>query len=86
MYEPVTNTYNERLPNLNYKKSSFGCTVFNSKYHGGRPVVLVAGGDYNHVELYDYTVPNAVWTESKSTIHCFYEPKSFNKVIFSILL
>ena len=65
MFDPVTNTYNDSLPTLNHKKSSSGCTVFNSKHHGGRPVVLAAGGRIHHAELYDYTVSNALWTQSK---------------------
>ena len=66
MYDPVTDSYDETLPSLNYDREYFVCTLFYSQHHGGRPVVLVAGGDdQSTAELYDFTTANAAWTPSK---------------------
>ena len=54
---------------MNYARSGHGCTIFNSKLHGNRPVVLVFGSlsedNANTAEILDYTKEDASWEPCK---------------------
>ena len=53
-------------PSLLYERLSHACTLFSSAKHGGRPVVLSAGGyGQSTAEIMDYTMSNAEWERSK---------------------
>ena len=60
-------------PTMISGRQGLGCTLFHSRKHAGRPVVLVVGGidtGYGDVasELLDYTRSGATWEGSKSNI------------------
>ena len=70
--EKTTTTYNNALntftdgPTMTYRRRWAACARFKSKLHNNRYVVMVAGGhQISNVELLDYTMPSAQWTESK---------------------
>ena len=53
-------------PSLLYERYHHACALFLSEKHGGRPVVLSAGGNEQTTsEILDYTVSNAKWEQSK---------------------
>ena len=68
---------------MNYHRVNAGCALFESAYHGGRPIVIVVGGtskggDYKPLkktEILDYTVTDE-WSECKSFL--------LKKIIFSL--
>ena len=65
IFNPDEETFNTSLPSLKHSRSSFGCAVFNSAIHDNREVVLAVGGwNQATAEIWDYTQPNAEWTES----------------------
>ena len=77
--EKTTTIYNNALntftdgPTMNYMRRYAACARFKSKLHDNRYVVMSVGGhQISNVELLDYTMPNAQWTESK------YLPKNYN--------
>ena len=65
IFDPDAKTFVHSLPSLNYARFGLGCAVFNSTMHENREVVLAVGG-YGQAtaEVYDYTQPYAVWTQS----------------------
>ena len=69
-FDPINGSFRS-LPSLTSKRTSvFGCAVFNSSFHGGRPVVLAAGGKYQATaEILDFTQPGSTWSQSKIIIH-----------------
>ena len=63
IYDPSTSTYTSG-PDMFYEHETFACVIFYSDKHGGRPVILSAGGILlAKAEIYDYD--NGVWEESK---------------------
>ena len=58
------------MPSMVYNRFGAACTVFNSSLHGGRPVLIVVGGEFiwnsasKTAEILDYTVAGASWQES----------------------
>ena len=68
MYDPENSRYTAG-PDMLFGHDDFGCAHFYSQKHGGRPVVLSAGdGSYgggSKAEVYDYTLENGTWEESK---------------------
>ena len=58
---------------MNYHRVNAGCALFESAYHGGRPIVIVVGGTskggnykpLKKTEILDYTVTDE-WSECKS--------------------
>merc|ERR1712079_28997 len=63
LLDPVTNTFDDTLPLLNFDRRTAGCTVFYSDFHDGRQVVLSVGGaGQETAELYDYSKADAKWT------------------------
>ena len=66
IFDPNSKTFDQSPPPLNYDRYGLGCAVFNSALHDNREVVLAVGG-YSQAtaEVYDYTHPNATWTNSK---------------------
>ena len=58
---------------MNYHRVNAGCALFESAYHGGRPIVIVVGGTskggnykpLKRTEILDYTVTDE-WSECKS--------------------
>ena len=57
---------------MNYHRVNAGCALFESAYHGGRPIVIVVGGTskggihkpLKKTEILDYTVTDE-WSECK---------------------
>ena len=65
VFDPNTETFDISLPSLKYNRTYVGCAVFNSAMHDNREVVLAVGGwKQATAEVWDYTQPNAEWTES----------------------
>ena len=65
IYDTSTSTYTSG-PDMAYDHENFACTHFYSDKHGGRPVILSAGGfSSSKTEIYDYTSENGVWEQSK---------------------
>ena len=65
IFDPDTETFDTSLPSLKYNRTYVGCAVFNSAMHDNREVVLAVGGwKQATAEVWDYTQPNAEWTES----------------------
>ena len=65
IYDPETSTYTDG-PDMLFDHENFGCAIFFSKKHEGRPVVLSAGGaGGSKAEIFDYTQENVTWEESK---------------------
>ena len=63
IYDPSTSTYTSG-PDMFYEHENFACVTFYSDKHGGRPVILSAGGNYlSNAEIYDYD--NGIWEQSK---------------------
>ena len=63
IYDPSTSTYTSG-PDMAYGHENFACVHFYSDKHGGRPVILSAGGYLlSKAEIYDYD--NGIWEESK---------------------
>ena len=68
---------------MNYHRVNAGCALFESAYHGGRPIVIVVGGTskggihkpLRKTEILDYTVTDE-WSECN--LFCF------KKIIFSL--
>jgi hypothetical protein len=64
IYDPSTSTYTSG-PDMLYGHENFACVTFYSDKHGGRPVILSAGGYLlSKAEIYDYD--NGIWEQSKS--------------------
>ena len=72
LYDPNKYPFNPYVVSdsfLIYDRYRAGCAVYNSPMHHGRPVILMAGGDYQATaEVLDYTQTNASWTESKKFV------------------
>ena len=57
---------------MNYHRVNAGCALFESAYHGGRPIVIVVGGTskggihkpLKKTEILDYTITDE-WSECK---------------------
>ena len=65
IFDPVSSTY-KNGPTMIYPQWHAACAHFYSDKHGGRPVVLKAGGKNGPgAEIYDYTIENSVWEQSK---------------------
>ena len=65
IYDISTSTYTSG-PDMAYGHENFACAHFYSDKHGGRPVILSAGGiSSSNAEIYDYTSGNGVWEQSK---------------------
>ena len=57
------------------QRMGFGCGIYHSSVHLGRPVIVTAGGvdmdsgSYGHAadtsEIWDFTVPGSQWQSSK---------------------
>ena len=67
IYDPETSAYTDG-PDMLFDHENFGCAHFYSQKHGERPVVLSAGAGFGggcKAEVYDYTLENGTWEESK---------------------
>ena len=63
IYDPSTSTYTSG-PDMLYAHELFACVHFYSDKHGGRSVILSAGGNsLSKAEIYDYD--NGIWEQSK---------------------
>ena len=63
IYDPSTSNYTSGTQ-MAYDHENFACVVFHSDKHGGRPVILSAGGiSLSQAEIYDYE--NGIWEQSK---------------------
>jgi len=58
LFNRTTETFTKLDNPLSERRSNFGCAVFNSAKHGGRPIVFVGGGRYSKytAEVLDYQV------------------------------
>ena len=66
VFDPKSKKYAVSVPSLIHSRFNAGCAIFNSPLHNFRPVILAVGGlSQATAEIYDYTQPNAKWTESK---------------------
>ena len=70
-YDPSTGNFKQGPSTIKNRWGS-GCALFRSPAHGGRPVVISAGGSYvsGTVELLDYTIASD-WQLSKSFQYIF---------------
>ena len=74
IYDTSTSTYTSG-PDMAYDHENFACTHFYSDKHGGRPVILSAGGiSSSNTEMYDYTSGNGVWEQSKLSFFICIKP------------
>ena len=75
IYNTSTFTYTSG-PDMAYGHENFACAHFYSDKHGGRPVILSAGGfsSSNTAEIYDYTTGNGVWEQSKLSFFICIKP------------
>ena len=74
IYDPSTSTYTSG-PHMVYSHENFACVHFYSDKHGGRPVILSAGGYSNSkAEIYDYTSGNGIWEQSKLSFFSCIKP------------
>ena len=68
VFDHTTGEYKD-YPELNFSRYYLGCTKFNSRRNGQRPIVVAAGGFSSNsagtVEMIDYTLPYAKWKISK---------------------
>jgi len=62
-------------PSMHYKRNSFACGIFHSKYeHDNRPMIVVAGvkdartGSAITSEYWDFTVPDSKWEETAKPV------------------
>jgi len=63
IYDPSTSNYTSG-PQMIYGHEMFACVHFYSDKHGGRPVILSAGGiSLSKAEIYDYTSGNGIWEQ-----------------------
>lgn len=68
LYDPQTPDQFKDGPSMLFDRFEAGCTLFYSTKHGGRPVILVAGGyDQTTSEIWDYTAVNN-WEQSKHIV------------------
>lgn len=63
--------YTGEGPTMHYKRNSFACGIYHSKYeHDNRPMIVVAGvrdpraGSSITSEYWDFTVPDSVWEDT----------------------
>ena len=79
-------------PSMNYDRMFGTCSVFQSKFHNDRQVVLVAGGngDGGTAELLDFTLENAQWVEGMNFTNIFQDflcvPKEEHYMLNDFLL
>ena len=69
IFDGLNNTYTNG-PSLLFDRYLAACTLFYSKLHGNRPVILAAGGGEGQQttsEVFDYTVGNS-WEKSKHIV------------------
>ena len=66
--DPADKSFNTG-PALKYERERSACTLFNSAFHNGRPVVLAAGGmGQATAEVYDYTYANQWQTSMRLSL------------------
>ena len=59
-------------PDMIHPRSHHGCGVFNSKEHGGRPVIVTAGGHgsgSSTSEFWDFSHPGSRWQNCSKFRH-----------------
>ena len=54
-------------PSMNHGRYRYGCGIYHSSVHLGRPVIVIAGGGdgTKSSEIWDFTVPGSKWQLSK---------------------
>ena len=61
---------------MQHERGDFGCTIFMSMLHDGRPVIIVAGSwsgsGSNTAEIFDFTKEGATWQESNDIFTLLY--------------
>ena len=60
LYDTKTKKFTDG-PKMNHARYFLGCAIFKSQVHGGRSVVLAAGGDQISAEIWDYTSDKDSW-------------------------
>ena len=55
------------VASMTYERRNHACTIFKSQLYDGRPVAIVAGGNYadKTAEILDFTEDGSTWQESK---------------------
>ena len=69
-------------PDMTTDRRRHGCGVFHSSQHGGRPILVIAGGEGSASttsEYWDFTVPGSKWQLSSKSyvIQFFFSPSFF---------
>ena len=56
-------------PAMNHERDGFGCGIYHSSAHLGRPLIVTAGGvtiaGSKSSEIWDFTVPGSQWQLGK---------------------
>ena len=71
-------------PDMTNDRRRHGCGIFHSSQHGGRPILVIAGGFRSPTtsEYLDFTVPDSKWQQSsKSYVVQFF----FLSIIFPLM-
>ena len=83
IFNPTTEEF-FRSHDMPTRRGWAGCTSFNSQKHGGRPVVVIGGGENGgyaddpkptSIEFLDYTQPGSTW--EKGSIQSAYKSVKF---------
>ena len=82
VFDPKNNSFTTG-PSLLYGRFEHACALFSSAKHGGRPVVMSAGGRQVTTEILDYTASNARWEQSKLifSLKCAFLNKTANNFV-----
>ena len=63
-------------PSTIHLRDTFGCGLYHSSVHSGRPVIVIAGGltryGQTSSEFWDFTVPGSQWQLSKYVLLASY--------------
>ena len=56
-------------PDMTNYRAEHGCGIFHSLQHGGRPILVIAGGQKSATtsEYLDFTVPDSKWLQSSKS-------------------
>ena len=56
-------------PDTTNDRWSHGCGIFHSSQHGGRPILVIAGGTESSTtsDYWDFTVPDSKWQQSSKS-------------------
>ena len=59
-------------PSMNHERDIFGCGIYHSSFHSGRPVIVASGSSKGKgrtsSEIWDFTLPGSQWQLSKNKL------------------